>query len=397
MVIDYSISAYGWMISHRERMDPIRQALDRAVKPGAVVVDLGSGTGIFALLACQSGARRVYAIEPSDVILVARENAAANGYADCIEFIQALSTEVVLPERADVIISELRGVLPFFENHLPSIVDARQRWLAPGGVLIPWRDTLWAAVVTAPEWYQDLVNPWQGNDYGLDLNASHRILTNEWQKIHVNPDQLLVEPQSWGVLDYTRVENPDSRAALTWTVAGSGTAHAMILWFDAEILPGISFSNAPGLPQLSYGNAIFPWSAPVDLVPGDTVQVHLAADLVGDDYIYSWDTRVLAPDGGLKADFRQSTFYGTPLSPATLQRRAAGHAPGLAEKGRIDRLVLEMMDGRTSLGDMARRLLGEFPQRFAGEAEALTRVGELSLKYGRLPESKYLKDVTGGT
>jgi type I protein arginine methyltransferase len=392
LAIEYSIYEYGWMISQRERMDPIRQALQGAVKPGAVVVDIGTGTGIFALLACQLGARRVYAIEPSDAILVAGENAAANGYADRIEFIQALSTEVVLPERADVIISELRGVLPFFEKHIPSIVDARLRFLAPGGVLIPWRDTLWAAVVNAPDCYQKLVYPWQGNDYGLDLNASHQILTNRWEKIHVNPDQLLVAPQSWAVLDYTMVENPDCRAELTWTVARSGTAHAMILWFDAELFPGVSFSNAPGFPKLGYSHGFFPWTAPVDLVPGDTVHVQLSTDLAG-DYIWRWSTKVLASDGRLKSDFHQSTFFGTPFSPTILQRLAPGHTPALAENGQIDRFILELMDGQTSLEDIACRLLAEFAQKFGSKREALTRVGELSMKYGRLPANKYLKDV----
>jgi protein arginine N-methyltransferase 1 len=86
----YSIADYGAMIADHGRMDAFVRALGRAVKPGAVVVDIGTGTGIFALLACRFGARRVYAIEPSDAIQVAREIAAANGCADRIEFIQAM-------------------------------------------------------------------------------------------------------------------------------------------------------------------------------------------------------------------------------------------------------------------------------------------------------------------
>ena len=62
----------------------------QTIKPGSVVVDMGTGTGIFALLACRLGARRVYAIEPDDAIQVAKEIAAANGCADRIEFMQAI-------------------------------------------------------------------------------------------------------------------------------------------------------------------------------------------------------------------------------------------------------------------------------------------------------------------
>src|SRR5262249_32753265 len=109
----YTISMYGFMIADNARMDAYVEAWRRAVNPDSVVVDTGAGTVVFALLAGRFGARRVYAIEPADAIQVAREIAAANGYADRIEFIQKLSTEVTLPERADVIISDLRGLLPF--------------------------------------------------------------------------------------------------------------------------------------------------------------------------------------------------------------------------------------------------------------------------------------------
>ena len=88
----YSIADYGAMISDKVRMGAFVRALREAVKPGAVVIDIGTGTGIFALLACRFGARRVYAIEPDDAIQVAREIAVANGCADRIEFIQAMST-----------------------------------------------------------------------------------------------------------------------------------------------------------------------------------------------------------------------------------------------------------------------------------------------------------------
>src|SRR5437870_11229737 len=75
----YSVADYGIMIADRVRMEAYMQALRSAVRPGGVVVDIGTGTGIFALLACRFGARRVYAIEPNDAIQVAREIARANG------------------------------------------------------------------------------------------------------------------------------------------------------------------------------------------------------------------------------------------------------------------------------------------------------------------------------
>ncbi|MGH9841780.1 MAG: 50S ribosomal protein L11 methyltransferase, partial [Blastocatellia bacterium] len=162
----YSVSAYGAMLADETRMRPYVEALRRSVKPGDVVIDLGAGTGIFALLACQAGARKVYAIEPNDAIHVARQIAADNGCADRIEFIQDFSTKITLPEKAHVVFSDLRGRLPLYNGHLKTLADARQRLLSPGGILIPQRDTLWAAVVAAPELYEPYAGPWEQHSHG---------------------------------------------------------------------------------------------------------------------------------------------------------------------------------------------------------------------------------------
>jgi protein arginine N-methyltransferase 1 len=381
----YSISGYGSMIADGVRMGGYVQALRQAVKPGSVVLDIGTGTGIFALLACRFGARKVYAVEPDDAIQVARETARANGYAGQIEFAQDLSTRVALPERAEVIVSDLRGVLPLFQHHLPAIVDARQRLLAPGGVLIPLRDTLWAAVVEAPDLYRRHLTPWEGNSYGFDMEPARRLLANTWRKAQVTPEQLLTEPQPWAELDYTRIETPNVSAEVTWTVARAGTAHGLSIWFDATLAPGIGFSNAPGAPELIYGSAFFPWPTPVALAAGDTVAVALRANLVGEDYVWRWDSRIFGQGspGQVRAQFQQSTFAGVPLSPARLQKRAAGHVPTLNEDGRIDRLILTLLGEGTSLGEIASRVAAHFPHHFATWQSALTRVGDLSEKYSQ--------------
>ncbi len=381
----YSISAYGRMILDHLRMDAYVRALRQAVKPGSVVLDIGTGTGIFALLACQLGASRVYAIEPDDAIEVARETAAANGYAERIEFIQKRSTEVTLPERADVIVSDLRGVLPLFASHIPSVIDARKRFLTPGGTLIPRRDTLWVTVVEAPDLYRQYANPWDHNGYGLDMRVAHQIVTNTWGKVKVTPEQLLVEPQSWATLDYATVESPDAIAEETSTVTRPGTAHGLNLWFDATLVEGVHFSNAPGEPELVYGSAFFPFSRPVPLAVGDTASVGLQAKLIGEDYIWRWNTCIL--DQGdtrrIKASFAQSTFFGTPLSSTYLRKRASSHVPTLNEEGQIDLFIIGLMDGINSLGEIARQISARFPTRFATWTDALNRVGELSKKYSR--------------
>ena len=83
----YSPSAYGKMIADEARLNAYVSAMRQAIKPGSVVVDLGSGPGVFALLAVEMGARRVFAIEPDNIIQVGRDAARERGVSDRIEFI----------------------------------------------------------------------------------------------------------------------------------------------------------------------------------------------------------------------------------------------------------------------------------------------------------------------
>jgi protein arginine N-methyltransferase 1 len=318
----YSLRFYGQMLADAPRMEAYTAALRQTVKPDSVVMDLGSGPGVFALLACKLGARRVYAVEPDSVISLAREAAAANGFADRIEFFESFSTETKPREPASIIISDLRGVLPWFQQHISSIKDARARLLARGGVLIPQRDILWAAIVEAPDRYEEIVGPWQNNKFDLDLSAGARLVTNTWRKTRVKASELLVEPVCWTTIDYYEVENPDIRAEMCWRAARSGTAHGIAVWFDSELVDGIGFSNHPAAPELIYGNGLFPFPQPVKIMEGERIQVRLSAKMVHDDYVWRWDTDFFARDDEAhpKASFKQSTFFGVPLSQAQLKR-----------------------------------------------------------------------------
>ena len=150
------------------------KAVRRTVKPGSFVVEIGAGPAILALLACKLGARRVVAIEPDDVIDLGRELAVANGCDDKIEFIKGVSMDVNLSEPADVIVSDLRGALPLYRKHIPSLVDARTRLLSPEGCLIPWRDTIRGALVSEPKSYRRYVDVWRDSVQGLEAESARR-------------------------------------------------------------------------------------------------------------------------------------------------------------------------------------------------------------------------------
>jgi protein arginine N-methyltransferase 1 len=386
MVRVYSVFDYGTMILDRVRTDAYSLALRHAVKPGSVVLDIGTGTGIFALMACRFGARRVYAIEPSDVIQLAREISASNGCASQIEFIEDSSTQVTLPEQADVIIADVHGVLP--ETHVPIMIDARERLLAPGGILIPQRDTMWAAVVDVPALYGRHADPWDQAAHGLDMSAARRMVMNSSHRSgrpKLTPEQFLVDPCQWAELDYTRVESAELAADLRWTAVRPGTGHGLIVWFDSTLAEGIGFSNTPLGPGLVYGSLFLPWSEPVTLDVGDTVSVTLKCKPLDKDLVWCWYSRVTGAGGPrqVKADFRQSEFFGEPLSPERLRRQEAGHLPRLNEEGEVDRFLLTLFDGTKPLGEIAREASLRFPDRFPQWKDALTRVATLAGTYGR--------------
>src|SRR5690242_14709094 len=103
------LSVHREMIFDEVRTSAYARAISLAVKDGDVVVDVGTGTGLLALLAVKAGAKRVYAIEKTSIIDVARANANKLGVAGRIEFIRDDSRNARLPEKADVIVSEVIG------------------------------------------------------------------------------------------------------------------------------------------------------------------------------------------------------------------------------------------------------------------------------------------------
>jgi protein arginine N-methyltransferase 1 len=372
------------MIADAVRMRAYTGALRAAVKPGDVVIDIGTGTGIFALLACQYGARRVYAIEPNDNIRIARTLARENGFQDRIEFIQDLSTRVSPAEKADVIVSDLRGLLPFLGRHIPALADACERLLKPGGILIPKRDTLHVCVVEAPELYKDFSDPWARNPYGLNLEAARTLVMNTWGHGKVKAEQMLTHGECWAALDYSEVENPDVLGNVTQAFTREGVAHGLLVWFDAELFDGIGFSNAPESSERAevYGSGFFPLLHPVEVTPQDRAQIALSAVLVNDEYTWRWDTRIVSGENKVKAEYQQSSFYGTIFSPEHLRKRRPGHVPGLNADGLIEHFIQSQMDGTKPLETIANDLFKTFPDRFASQQEALERVGDSSQKYG---------------
>ena len=383
----YDLAGYGDMIADDMRTHAYARALRAAITPGATVLDIGTGTGLFALLACRFGARHVYAVEPNDAIALAEEIARANGLGDRITFLQRTSDRIRLPEPVDVIVSDIRGILPMCGSSLRSIIDARGRWLAPGGTLIPARDRLMAAPIDAPRLYHRHVGPWEQSPHGLDMSAARRLVTNAWYRARAHPDELLAAPSCWATLDYTTLESPAIRGMTDWVAARAGTLFGASVWFESELGAGAEISNAPDRPELVYGAAFFPLSEPVTIGAGDRIEVSFRADPVDGDYVWSWTTTIAARQNpeSPTARFEQSTFFSMPMARAELRKRAADHRPVLTEDGRMALLVLEAMAEGLALEDIAERLHTRFPSRFEDWHAAFRHACAFSGRYGEAP------------
>ena len=380
----YSLAGFGEMIADGERFTAFAEALRRSVAPGSVVLDVGAGTGIFSLLACRFGARRVYALEPSPLAPLLLEAARDNGFADRIVLVRERSSQLTLPERVDVMISDVRGVLPVFQSHLADIADARERLLKPGGKQIGMQDRLFAAVVCAEQAFAQGQRPWLEGIEGLVLKSALTYAHNAWCKLRARPEDLLSAPGMWASLDYRTLSDTKVRGAGTLPITTSGRAHGLLAWFDADLAEGVSISNHPAAPPLLYGQAYFRWPEAQMLERGDFVDFELRADPVGPDYQWTWTTSIRRgnqPDR-VQQRFRQSDFLSVPLTSELLHRRAETSTPSLKPRGELARRVLQRMDGTISLGELAAELHAAHADHFPSNQAALDFVADLADRYG---------------
>ena len=141
---------------------------------GKVVLDVGTGTGILAIFAAQAGARKVYAVEASDAADVANILIEKNGYSDIIEVIKGTLEDIELSEKVDVIISEPIGFLLVHERMLETYAVARQRFLKPGGLMMPTTGSIVLAPISDEYLFNEQlakVGFWNNSSfYGVDLS-----------------------------------------------------------------------------------------------------------------------------------------------------------------------------------------------------------------------------------
>jgi protein arginine N-methyltransferase 1 len=305
----YEIQDFDSMFADAPRTSAYLAAIAGAVKPGCVVVEIGTGVGYFAVAACKAGARIVYAIEMNPAIELGAQVAADNDCADRVTFIRNDSRKVTLPELGDVLLSDLRGVLPPYGEHIPTLIDARTRLVRADASLVPQRDTMWAApCVAPPEWRRDHLTRADA-PHGISRRAVEARVRADWYRCHLDGESLVQRAEQWAALDYRTIESPNLSGRASWTFTRDASADGLALWFDGDFGGGALLSNSPSAPRALYGQAFFPFERSLQIRAGDVLDVELSANHIGNDYVWGW-TSTLRPVASDDATivFRQSNL-----------------------------------------------------------------------------------------
>lgn len=265
------------MVGDRVRTTAFRDSILATVRRGDVVLDVGAGSGILSLFAVQAGAAKVYAVEREPgAAALAHRLAQDNGADDVVEVIGLDVERAVLPTKVDVLVSEWLGAYGVDENLLAPVLLARDRWLRPGGAMIPGAVTAWIAPVAHPA--AAAATAFHGRPWGLDLSALAANDADEplWLPDGVTSAQLCAEPvELWTVqpsaMPLSEAVSPF--AARVRVRLDAGGVNGLATWFTAEMPGAAPLRTSPADPPTHWGHFVFPVVSLADALPGDVVEL----------------------------------------------------------------------------------------------------------------------------
>ena len=261
------------MLNDRERTAAFLTAIQETVRPGDVVVDIGTGTGILAIAAARAGARHVYAIESSSIGQVANLMFEANGLASRITLLEGRSTHVELPEKADVLIGEIIRNAPLGERVLETFLDARTRFLKPDARFVPEMLSIFGIPIEIPAadlsihtFTPEAAARWR-EAYGMDFSPLAVVAAEPGQSFLARRS----EARRWRWLsDPIRLVDIDLRlhtAAEVLSTASapataSGVINGLAIFFELRVSSCARLSTAP-----SVSGEHSHWRNPVEILP----------------------------------------------------------------------------------------------------------------------------------
>ncbi|KAJ0070710.1 hypothetical protein NL108_017910 [Boleophthalmus pectinirostris] len=275
------------MLSDRCRTEAYRQVVlnNRDFLRDKVVLDLGCGTGVISLF-CARLARpaKVYAVEASPMAEHTRALVRQNGCEGVVSVVQGRAERVRLPQKVDVLLSEWMGNCLLFEFMVESVLVARQRWLAEGGVMWPSSAALLLVPCQAHDFYTENFTFWK-NLYGLDFSPLQSLAEQEFfskpKFSHVlDPQDCLSAPAevlSLNMYTLTVQDLEEMEGQFDFGVDRSGDFHGFCAWFSVgfeSLTPGgeeVQLHTGPFSEPTHWKQTLFMLDSPVSVHQGERI------------------------------------------------------------------------------------------------------------------------------
>jgi protein arginine N-methyltransferase 3 len=254
------------MLSDHVRTESYRDALlgnANSLVGGRRVLDIGCGTGILSMFAAKAGAARVVGVDCSDILYSAMDIVRENGLADRIALVKGRLEDTPLPDgdqKFDLIVSEWMGYFLLFEGMLDSVLAARDRYLAPGGTMLPNRCTISLLAVSDSARYDSLVGFWS-DVYGFQMSCMRSPILSEASVEVVPPGAVVSDPATVLNLDINqcRVEDTEFDTRFTLTIQRACQLTAIVGYFDTyfELPTPVFFSTGPSATPTHWKQTVF--------------------------------------------------------------------------------------------------------------------------------------------
>lgn len=350
-------------VADRIRLERFQFAIAKAINAGDRIADLGCGSGILGLLCLRAGAGRVYGIDSTAMLEVARETFSRAGWAEQATFIRGHSHRVELPEPVDLVICDHVGYFGFDYDIVHTLQDARRRLLKPGGALIPARIRLQLGAVES-ENCRAKAEGWRAAGVPAEFHWLRQHTVNAKHAVELPREAVLGPPAELGDIDL-RADHPDF---FSWTaelrIERDGAMHGLAGWFECELADGVWMTNSPlAGRRINRPQAFLPIAEAVPVRAGDSVKVRVMARPA--DHLIAWIVEF--PASGRR--FRHSTWQGMFLAPEDLIRSQPERVPHLSREGRARISVLEYCDGRRTAREIEQAVLREHPDLFPSPDE----------------------------
>lgn len=379
------VISHRMMLADKERCKTYQHAIEAVIRKGNTVLDLGTGSGLLAYFAVQAGAKKVYAIEQTPIIEWAKKICAVNNWQNKIEFIRGNSSDIVLSEKVDVIISELIGLFGLEEDLLKYLVDARNRFLKDkGGIFLPYNLKLFLAPVTAETIYSEKIDFWN-ELYGIKYSPARHQAVNTRHLSILGTNNFLAVPQQIHNLDFYTMSEKDiylkSRCEYKIESIKDKTMHGLLGWFIAGMAPGIELTTAPGKRPTHWENSFFPIEEPITVKKGDLVKVVFSASPFRGSVCWIWEVEVIRKNRGIKK-YKQSTFKSVTIDNNVLSKQKEDVSAKLSLKGARTSHVLGLMRKKMTAREIVGDLLKHDALEFLSEQEAREFVSKNIISYG---------------